>query len=314
MGLLRIECVALVYCLLTSLIIGALWTHLPLPTEQLEMRGLWLLATALTVLIALKWHNPLTCLIRTALQLAWLSIWYPDVYEFNRILPNLDHLFAQTEQTLFGCQPALWLHEWLPGPIWSEAFNLGYWSYFPMILVLSISIFFKEMRAQQLRLVVFKQTTTLVLCSFFLYYAIYMFLPVAGPQFYFCAVGTSEIAAGHFPALGSYFSQPAEMLPAPGWSDGVFYHLVSNAQSAGERPVAAFPSSHVGISTIIMILAFRRVRYVAWCLLPFWILLVGATVYIQAHYAIDALAGLVSAPIILFLAYFFTNARRTNQA
>ena len=55
----------------------------------------------------------------------------------------------------------------------------------------------------------------------------------------------------------------------------------------------------MGISTVLMLLVWhsgnRRLLYV---LLPFYILLCLATVYIQAHYAIDALAGLVSGALL----------------
>lgn len=33
-------------------------------------------------------------LLRIAVQMMLLSWWYPDTYELNRILPNLDHFFA----------------------------------------------------------------------------------------------------------------------------------------------------------------------------------------------------------------------------
>ena len=126
-------------------------------------------------------------------------------------------------------------------------------------------------------------------------------MPVTGPQFYFQAVGIDEILQGHFPALGTYFSSHTEMLPAPGWTDGLFNHLVAMAHEAGERPTAAFPSSHIGISTIVMMLAYRHAPRILPYLLPLWMLLCCATVYIQAHYVIDAIAGLLTAPLALYL-------------
>ena len=70
---------------------------------------------------------------------------------------------------------------------------------------------------------------------------------------------------------------------------------MEDAKAAGERPTAAFPSSHVGISTVIMLLIWHtKNRRLLYCMLPFYVLLCFATVYIQAHYAVDALAGLVS--------------------
>ncbi|RHM63234.1 phosphatase PAP2 family protein [Bacteroides fragilis] len=62
-----------------------------------------------------------------------------------------------------------------------------------------------------------------------------------------------------------------------------------------------FPSSHVGVSTILMIMAWRASKKLFACLMPFYLLLCGATVYIQAHYLIDAIAGFVSAFVLYVL-------------
>ena len=77
---------------------------------------------------------------------------------------------------------------------------------------------------------------------------IYIFVPVAGPQFYFPAIGGDNVAQGIFPAIGDYFNHNQELLPGPGYEHGFFYNLVESSQQVGERPTAAFPSSHVGMS------------------------------------------------------------------
>ena len=74
-----------------------------------------------------------------------------------------------------------------------------------------------------------------------------------------------------------------------------------------ERPTAAFPSSHVGITTILMFLAWRtRCKTLFWCMMPFYVLMCFATVYIQAHYAIDVIAGWISAGIIYVVLLFLS--------
>lgn len=44
-----------------------------------------------------------------------------------------------------------------------------------------------------------------------------------------------------------------------------------------------------------MIMAWRGSRRLFACLMPFYVLLCCATVYIQAHYLIDAIAGFITA-------------------
>lgn len=319
-GLLPSEKVAACYCALTLLLMLVMANRLVEPVAMLVMRAEWLCLTLALVgahyLFARRYPtsqalHSLFVLLRTCAQLAWLILWYPDTYEFNRTLRNLDHFFARADFQLFGCQPSLEFYDLLPNPVWSEAFNMGYWSYYPMIAVLVAALFFfrnPAFRQQGLGIVAahsrspFSLVSATILTSFFLFYAIYIFLPVAGPQYYFQAVGIDQITSGHFPVLESYFCTHTEAMPPSGYSDGFFYQLVASAQETGERPTAAFPSSHIGVSTIVLLLACRYRPKLLWVYLPLWALLCCATVYIRAHYLVDAIAGLIAAPIVLWIA------------
>ena len=318
-GLLAAEWVVMGYLVFTLLLMLFTYTKVHAPDAMLWGR---VRIVAMTVALWGVYRMVpcrFTLLARITAQLALLSWWYPDTYEFNRSFNNLDHLFAAADQSLFGCQPSLEFSQALPSAFWSEAFNLGYWSYFPMIGLLLVTIFILESRKPS---TINPQPSTLnrppwgttggsspflsvaatILTAFFLYYVIYIFLPVVGPQFYFQAVGIAEIQQGYFPVLGTYFSSHTEMLPPPGWADGLFSRLVAMAHEAGERPTAAFPSSHIGISTLLLLLARRHAPKLLFVLVPLWTLLCCATVYIQAHYVVDAIAGLISAPLALWAA------------
>jgi len=304
--LLLIEKVAGIYFVLTCLLMVFMASRLVDPWAMVVMRLEWLLMTAALILVT-KWLGKrwthLMTVVRSLAQIVWLIKWYPDTYEFNRSFANLDYLFAAADQYLFGFQPALVFSQWLSEPVWSEAFNLGYWSYYPMIVALVLMVLWQCFRKKEgVDMLPFQTVASTILASFFIYYTIYIFLPVAGPQFYYLAVGIGEIAQGHFPALGTYFSGNTDLLPAPGYSDGLFYQLVSQAQDTGERPTAAFPSSHIGVSTIVLMLSHKYVPRLTPFLVPFWALLCCATVYIQAHYFVDTIGGLLSAPIVLWLA------------
>ena len=232
---------------------------------------------------------------RIGAQLLLLPWWYPDTYLLNRIFPNLDHVFAGFEQQLLGCQPALFFAQTCSHPVFSELMHLGYASYFPMIAIVTLFYFFCRYKE-------FDRTEFIILTAFFVYYVIFVFLPVTGPQYYYGAVGLDQIAHGFFPNVGDYFMHNTERLTSPGWTDGVFYQLVESAHDAGERPTAAFPSSHVGITTVLMLLSLRaRSSRLTLTLLPFFILMCFSTVYIQAHYVIDAVAGLLSGIAFYFL-------------
>lgn len=287
-GLFAVEKISLIYNLLTSILILYMFPQMDHPVQMLWERVL--IAAMTFALMYLYRLAPcrFSAFVRIAVQMSLLSYWYPDTFEFNRLLPNLDHLFASAEQFIFGCQPAIEFSANLPQKWFSEAFNMGYFAYYPMIFLVTVYYFL-------FRFELFEKVSFVLVASFFIYYFIYIFVPVAGPQFYFPAIGMEQVNAGHFPFVNDYFNYHFELLPGPGDQHGFFYGLVEASQQVGERPTAAFPSSHVGISTILMIMAWRGSRILFACLAPFYILLVCATVYIQAHYLIDSIVGFVSA-------------------
>lgn len=287
-SLFAVETISLIYSALTSIMILFLYSDLHHPAlmllERLEM------AVATFILIGLYRIYPcrITVFIRMIFQMILLTYWYPDTFEFNRIFPNLDHLFARAEQFLFGCQPAVefckhWRSVWI-----SEPFNMGYVFYYPLLLIVTLYYFLNHFEW-------FEKVCFILVTSFFIYYFIYIILPVAGPQFYFPAIGMDKVNAGIFPAIGDYFNTNDYLIPGPGYDQGFFFNLVEASQEVGERPTAAFPSSHVGVSTIAMIMVWRAEKRLFYILFPLYLLLCGATVYIQAHYLIDAIAGFVSA-------------------
>ena len=293
-GLLPLEWVMLGYMAITVFTMLFTFTKVVNPESMLWGRLRILVMTLALWGVYRMIPCRITKMVRIIAQIALLAWWYPDTYEINRMFPNLDHIFAGWEQDLFGCQPALLFAKALPWAVVSELMSMGYFMYYPMIALVSFYYFFCRYYEAE-------RAAFVMLTSFFIYYLIYIYVPVVGPTFYFDAVGISEITKGIFPALGDYFNTHTNCLPTPGYTDGIFYQLVEDAKNAGERPTAAFPSSHVGVSTICMLLVWhagnRKMLYV---MLPFYIFLCLATVYIQAHYLIDAIAGLISAVVIYF--------------
>jgi membrane-associated phospholipid phosphatase len=293
-GLLAVEWIAIAYLLFTVVIMAVQWDQLVNTEQMVKGRLQFLLVTLAVWGVYRLLPCPLTLFLRIAVQMVFLSWWYPDTYELNRMLPNLDHVFAGLEQQLFGCQPSLLFSQKVPWGWFSELMCMGYVSYFPLMSVLLVYYFF--MRHHEFLLSAF-----VLLTSFFVFYVVFALLPVTGPQFYYLAVGTDNIAQGVLPNVGDWFLTHSERMAPPGWSGGVFHHLLDLAHDAGERPTAAFPSSHVGITTVVMLLAWRtRSRSLFFGMLPFFLLMCLSTVYIYAHYAIDAIAGFLTGLVFYF--------------
>lgn len=294
-GLLWVEWIIFAYLLFTLVFMAVQWDKVVAPEPMIKGRLNYILITLAMWGVYRLIPCRCTMLLRIVIQMLSLGWWYSDTYELNRTLPNLDHVFASLEQSVFACQPSLLFSQKLSWPWLSELMCMGYVSYFPMIGVLLFYYFFQRYDE-------FLKAAFVLLGSFFAYYVIYVLLPVTGPQFYYLAVGTDKIAQGVFPDLGDWFLSHSDRMAAPGWSQGFFHHMLHMAHDAGERPTAAFPSSHVGVTTIVMLLAqHARSRRLVLTLLPFSLLLCFSTVYIYAHYAIDTIAGFITGVASYFL-------------
>ena len=302
-GLLAAEWVVVGYTLLTLALILFTWTKQPNPTPML-----WGRFRAIASMLAL-WgvYRMLPCrltmLCRVLLQVAMLSWWYPDTYALNRIFPNLDHHFAALEQSLFGCQPALLFCEQWTSPVWSELMYMSYSSYFLLVVIVTFGYFIRRYDE-------FQRMAFILIGSFFLYYIIFVALPVTGPQYYYLAADLENIRQGVFPDVGDYFLTHDEMMIMPGYSDGWFYQFIEQAHTTGERPTAAFPSSHVGVTTVLLLLVWRlKIHSLRWLVGTLLVLMCMSTVYIRAHYAIDVIAGLVSGVAFYFALRFSYSER-----
>jgi membrane-associated phospholipid phosphatase len=72
-------------------------------------------------------------------------------------------------------------------------------------------------------------------------------------------------------------------------------------QTSGQQGGGAFPSTHVSTVVVVMLFTARFRRKSLWLTLPVTVGIIIATVYCSYHYAIDALAGIVSGSLCYFL-------------
>ncbi len=285
----------LAYAAFTALLILFTWTKLDAPSDLLWQRLNFLSGTLALWVVYRLWPCRFVTLCRVAYLLIMLSYWYPDTYELNRHFTNYDPTFAAWDQQLFGMQPALWFSRIFSSAWVSELMYMGYFSYYLFFACTTAYVYFRDFRQLE-------RVSLIIIGSFFACYVVYDLLPVTGPQYYFPAVGIATIESGALPSVGDYFVNHSDAITSPGWSSGLFYHLVEFAHNTGERPTAAFPSSHVAVATVVMLIC-SRLRMWRWLLalaVPY-IFLCLSTVYIMAHYAVDAMAGLVVGVALFFL-------------
>ena len=208
-GLLALEWVMLAYLVFTLLMVFFTYTKVVNPEAMIWGRVRIVVVTLAMWGVYRMVPCKLTKFARISVQMALLSWWYPDTYELNRLLPNLDHVFAQMEQGLFGCQPALYFAQIFSSPVISELMDMGYASYYPMIVLAAVYYFIWKYNE-------YERAAFVIMASFFAYYVIFVLVPVTGPTFYYKAVGIDQITAGVFPNLHDYFNSHTDCLPSPG--------------------------------------------------------------------------------------------------
>ncbi len=179
-----------------------------------------------------------------------------------------DALVQGWEESLFGTQLSLaWIRAF-PSPAWSTLLHAAYLSYYAILAAAPLGLWFSGRRDAA------RKTVLAVMVTFYLCYAVFLFFPGAGPRYSF---PLAENAATAVPLA-------------------VFCHRLLETGSAWGT---AFPSSHVAAALAAAIGAWRGWRPLGAVLFSVASLLTLATVYCQFHYALDALAGLGVAGLVL---------------
>jgi membrane-associated phospholipid phosphatase len=205
----------------------------------------------------------------------FLRDWYP-VMLFPILYQEVEWLAAafgnwglterlqELEASLFGGQPSVYLSERLASVPLSEYLHFCYFSYLLLVPLVGGLWYFKGKREA------FHELILLVSLTYAVSYLFYILLPVDSPF---------------------YLTEP---LPPP-LSGQFFYELVHFVSERGGARGGAFPSSHVSVSTVILLVALRHEKRFLFWLLPLCAGVALATVYGRFHYAVDVLAGWILA-------------------
>lgn len=178
--------------------------------------------------------------------------------------PSFDALVQRWDLWLFGVQPAFAWPRAL-GNYWiAEFLSFCYLTFYAVGFVTPAALWATGRKAAA------RQAIFALLLTMFACYSIFLLFPVAGPPYFWPW------------AEGSAWSGPLV---------GTVRKIIIDGDSWG----TAFPSSHVAGATVALIFAFRGWRPLGWVLLVPVLGILLAVVYLQIHYAIDALAGLAMA-------------------
>jgi hypothetical protein len=179
-----------------------------------------------------------------------------------------DPMIRAWEEGIFGAQVSRTWWQSSPSRFWSTVLHASYFSYYFVVPAGPIWFLWRGDR-RALERAVLAILTTFVVC-----YLVFLFLPVAGPYYEFVRPGP-------------------ELLD--NWAARLVYGVLENGSSYG----AAFPSSHVAATLAATGAATIASRALGVVLGVPSVLLTIGVVYCQMHYAVDALAGVVVACLVL---------------
>ena len=238
-------------------------------------RIIFVFAFIFSLVIKNKISNNFFQLLQNILVFALMTFLYKETAMLNTLIfPKIDEFLSNLDQNIFNSQPSIEFSKHFNSLFFSELFYFGYFCYYLLPLVV-FGILYKFLPQK------IEEFGFILITSFLLYYFIFIIIPAEGPQF--------------------YFTFPDNYIEA----QGIFGNAIKLIQKNGEAPTAAFPSSHVGISWIVIFWLYQNFRKSVKYFLPFVILLMFSTVYIKAHYFVDVVAGFISAPIVFFLTFKF---------
>ena len=238
-------------------------------------RVIFVFAFTFSVIIKRKISKNFFQLLQNILVFALMTFLYKETAMLNTLIfPKIDEFLSNLDQNIFKFQPSIEFSKHFNSLFFSELFYFGYFCYYLLpLVVFGISYQFSPQKIAAFGFI--------LITSFLLYYFIFIIIPAEGPQF--------------------YFPFPENSIEAK----GIFGNAIKLIQKNGEAPTAAFPSSHVGISWIVIFWLYQNFRKSVKYFLPFVILLMFSTVYIKAHYFVDVVAGFLTAPIVFFLTFKF---------
>jgi membrane-associated phospholipid phosphatase len=189
----------------------------------------------------------------------------------------LDSQAMRWELAAFGEQLAqTWAARWASRPL-SEVLHAAYLSYYAIIFSVPAALWRTHRRSE------FIDATFVLLLVFVVCFVIYIFVPVAGPRY--------------------YWQSPADNVTGPVRQATLW--VLETGSSRG----TAFPSSHVAVAITQSLLGLQ---YFGWRASPLVVLAIGLSlgaIYGGFHYAVDVVAGGALGALLFFVGRALTPRR-----
>jgi len=182
--------------------------------------------------------------------------------------PGRDDWLIAADRLLFGVDPTVWAEPFVR-PWLTDVMYVAYYMYFVVPFVVAGYLWRRRGIGG------FRRYVFIAVLSFFVSYVGYFVVPAKGPR----------VALEHVHAMKLH-----ELQATP------FSRALADAMNFVERNKNdVFPSGHVMLTAVCLLLALRESRRLFLLLLPVGLGVFVSTVYCRYHYVIDVIAGLILA-------------------
>lgn len=260
------------------LLLAILSIGLLLRTNRVASWSSWLIANLVLslmvgVLASQAERGPRWRFLHDWYPLAIFIVLFEEVAQLSFMFRNgwQDRYLLAFENRLFSVPPTVWLGR-ISSPILSEVLNVGYFSYFVLLIIVG-GVFYARGNRSAFRQVMDASVIAYMICYFF-----FLTFPTEGPAY--------TLAAEHAVGLRQ---------------GGPFYWMVAIIQKYVGVHGNAFPSSHVAAGAVAVIFAWQYTPKLAAALTPLAFLLCAGAVYDRYHYVTDVLGGAAVAAVAVWI-------------
>jgi len=235
-----------------------------------------------------SWREDFKHILRDWVPFLFVVFIYENMHDVAGQVMDFDFAkyLSVWDAAIFGVEPTIWAQK-IFTPVLTDLFSISYGMYFalPLFMMFLLSLWGRWFDFRNMALCL-----TLVFIMGFLGY---VFLPASPPRYF----------------IEQLYTDPPKLY-------GLF--LFNRLQGAWDGlsviSGGAFPSLHVGISTVALIYAFKfrrdswKCRVIWYAYIPLVLSLWFSTVYLRHHWVIDIAAGWLVAGVGYFIAGPMMNA------